>query len=63
MHNVLLVVIQRKAAMGESEHAAAVGTEAGEQGSPAGGTGGRGAKGLSENYAFLPEALKIWGGH
>src|SRR5271163_548529 len=32
VHNVLLVVIQRKAAMGKSEHAAAVGIEPGEQG-------------------------------
>jgi hypothetical protein len=63
MHNVLLVVIERKAAMGQSEHAVAVGIEAGEQGSPAGGASGRCAEGLSENYAFLRESLQVWGRH
>ena len=59
MHDVLLVVIERKAAMGQSEHAAAVGTEPGEQGGTARGTGGRSTEGFAKHDAFHCQALKI----
>jgi hypothetical protein len=63
MHNVLPVVIQREAAMGQSKHPVAVGKEPGEQGSPAGGTGGRSTESFPKKSAFLRETLKIWSGH
>ena len=61
MHNVLLVVIQRKAAMSEPKHPAVVGIEPGEQGGPAGGTRGRSAEGFAEQNAFLREPLQDGG--
>src|ERR1700678_3370587 len=47
--------------MSKSKHAAAVGVEAGQQGRPAGRTGGRSTEGFPKENAFLREALQIRG--
>ena len=58
MHNMLLVVVQRKATVGKSEHAAVVGIEPGKQGSPTG-ESRRSTEGFPEQDSFLRESLQV----
>src|SRR4051812_48691340 len=57
---VLVVVGEFPAAMGEAEHAGVVGRLAGEQGGPRRRTRRRGAKGLAEEHALGGEELESW---
>ena len=57
VHDVLLVVVQRPAPVGEAEHPVGVGVAAGEQAGAAGRARRGGAERLAEEHALLGEPL------
>src|SRR5712692_6410617 len=60
MHNVLRIVIERKAAMSQSEHSITMGMLTGQKAGTAWRAGWRCRKCLSEQYSFLRQALNMW---
>jgi hypothetical protein len=61
MNQVLAVIIQTEAPVGQPYHATTMGRLSGQQTGPAGRTGWGSAKSLPEQRAFLGQALQIWG--
>ena len=59
MAQVLVRVPQVEAPIGQAKLAAAVGTGPGQQGSPTGGTGGRGIECVAKHHPFLGQPLQI----
>jgi hypothetical protein len=59
MDEVLAVVVQLPAAVGEAEQAVVVAVLAGEEGGPAAGAGGGGAEGVAEEYSLVGEQLDV----
>jgi hypothetical protein len=59
MHEVLAIVVQFPAAVGEPQQAVVVAVLAGEQGGAAARAGGGGAEGVAEEHALVGEQLDV----
>ncbi len=63
MDEVLLVVVEPEAPVGQPEHATGMGRLSGQEGGAAGGAGRGGAERLSEQHPLLGQALDARRGH
>ena len=61
IHNMLLIIVEGKTAMGEAEHAVVVRAVSGEKSGAAGRTSGGRVKGLAKENTFGGELLEIGG--